>query len=193
MSLPTQPVEVEQNGVKIIYTPGQITRGKAKGRATLKGNFDKLTDEDLMKLVGGAKGLRKLAERELHAEANSYFVDATHDDADNETEFDFETWQKLASGVSIPGQTLGDIEDSIAEIKEAVYAMMTATIERKAAGQSGELTQEETVTFKEHSEDLKRLMAAKAVKEEINKKRVEVRMANKAKAEANAPLVAKAA
>jgi len=115
MPIPQEPQIAVQNGVSVKYVPYVFTKGKAKGNATLRGNFDELTNDDIIKLFGGEKGVFDTLRRNLHTRAHGFVNGATGEDG----EFSLEDWQQLASGAALPGgDTLEEIEDAISDVDE---------------------------------------------------------------------------
>ena len=189
MPMPTSPVKVTTlHGVEVLFTPGQTTKGKNPGRATLKGNYDVLSDEDIIKLFGGSDGLKKLALRTLNAQANKAFVEATTDDEGNPTEFDQETWETLVKGDTISADTLGDLQEDKEEVEAEIYKFAIATITPNAQGVIVPMSENspEYANFMKLRQRKMDLDEAIAKKNEINRKRVEKRKENEAKKAAEA-------
>lgn len=177
---PVEPVIVNQNGVEIKYTPDTYKKGKAKGNATLRGNFEQLDHDARIKLIGGDKGLEKLILRELNARAASYVAEAT-----DEGEFSVEDWYNLASGVSVPGETLESLNDSKQEIADEVMSIMMDSM-----ANGGQLSAEQTARVRELAEERKNIEEAIAKREAIGAKRAAARKANEVKKANNATPVA---
>lgn len=165
--------EVAQNGVNVKYNADKIKKGRAVGNPTLRGNFDELSKEDLLKLIGGEEKVKDLIIRTLSSRAHEIFTDCF----DSETgDFDEETWKQLAAGMSVAGETLQDLRDRDSEISSEVMALVT----------SGKPLEEVVPRITELKEESRSVKEAIAKKEAINEARVAKRKANEEAKKANA-------
>jgi len=178
------------NNVEVVYNPDTVKKGVNNGNPILRPDLKPLSfsaSGSLVDYIGGADKVKKLLERYINQNAAS----ASNESLDEKSgTINLDNWKTLISGASIAGETLDELRERLSDVQDEQSSLAERYVELDKGTPEWTEIRERMLALKEEKAGLAKSIADK---EEIGRKRVAARQANKAAQEQGQQVATEAA